>query len=147
MASPLAATRRTDRGQVTVLMVGLALVMILVIAAVTDLSAGYLRHQTARSCADGAALAAADGAAAPAGYADRGTYVALDPVAAEAAVATYFRRTRATDKYPGLHWSVSVNQERVTVEVTIPYDFPIRMPAFGSGSVVRASGTAVVPIY
>ncbi len=136
--------RRTDRGQVTLLMVGLAVLLVYVIAAVSDLSAGHLRQETARSFADGAALAAANGAAVPAGYSGGGHFVALDPVAARAAVDRYVRQT---DTLPGTRWSVTVAGRVVTVDVTMPFDFPVRMPLFGSASTVRATGSATVPIY
>jgi hypothetical protein len=138
---------QADRGEITVLMVGLALLLIFVIAAVADLSAGHLRRATARSYADGAALAAANGAAAPAGYASDGDYVALDPAAARAAVDAYFRDTGAVNKFNGMHWSVAVDGRIVEVVVTMPFDFPITMPGFGENAEVRASGSATVPIY
>jgi Putative Flp pilus-assembly TadE/G-like len=139
--------RRTDRGQVTVLMVGLAVLLVYVIAAVSDLSAGHLRRETARSFADGAALAAANGAAVPAGYSGGGHFVALDPDTARAAVDRYVRQTDTARSVPGTRWSVTVAGRVVTVDVTMPFDFPIRMPLFGSASTVRASGSATVPIY
>jgi hypothetical protein len=140
-------TGRSDGGEITVLMVGLALLLIFVIAAVADLSAGHLRRAAARSYADGAALAAANGAAAPAGYAGDGDYVALDPVAARAAVDAYFREIGAVNKYAGMRWSVAVDARIVEVVVTMPFDFPIAMPGFGDNGEVRASGSATVPIY
>jgi hypothetical protein len=139
--------RGSEHGEITVLMVGLALLLVFVIAAVADLSAGHLRRETARSYADGAALAAADGAAAPAGYAGGGHYVALDPAAARAAVDRYFRDTAAARRYPGMRWSVGTDGRVVEVVVTMPFDFPIRMPGFGDDAEVRASGAATIPIY
>jgi hypothetical protein len=138
---------QADRGEITVLMVGLAVLLIFVIAAVAGLSAGHLRRATARSYADGAALAAANAAAAPAGYAGNGDYVALDPKAARAAVDAYFRDTGAVTRYRGMQWSVAVDGRIVEVVVTMPFDFPITMPGFGNGGEVRASGSATVPIY
>jgi hypothetical protein len=128
-------------------MVGLALLLVYVIAAVSDLSAGHLRRETARSFADGAALAAANGAAVPAGYSGGGHFVALDPGAARAAVSRYVGQTGTARRVPGLRWSVTVDRRTVTVVVTMPFDFPIRMPLFGSASTVRTSGSATVPIY
>jgi hypothetical protein len=128
-------------------MIGLALLLVYVIAAVSDLSAGHLRRETARSFADGAALAAANGAAVPAGHGGGGRFVALDPAAARTAVDRYVRQTGTARRVRGLRWSVSVDGRTVTVVVTMPFDFPIRMPLFGSASTVRASGSAIIPIY
>ena len=50
---------RDQRGQMSVMIVGFALVIMLAIAAVTDASAAYLQHSGLDTVADGAALAGA----------------------------------------------------------------------------------------
>jgi hypothetical protein len=62
-------------------------------------------------------------------------------------VDRYVRQSDTAPGVRGLRWSVTVAGRIVTVDVTMPFDFPIRMPLFGSASTVRASGSATVPIY
>ena len=53
-------SRGDERGQTTVLIVGLAVVLLMAIAVVVDASAAYLQRQGLDTVADGAALAGAD---------------------------------------------------------------------------------------
>ena len=53
--------RRRERGSITPLVVGLAVVVALLVAAVVDASAAYLQRQGLDAVADAAALAATDG--------------------------------------------------------------------------------------
>ena len=59
---------RTDDGSITPLLIVFALCLALMIGAVIDVSAAYLRRQATASLADGAALSASDAAAAAAVY-------------------------------------------------------------------------------
>ncbi|MFC6345663.1 pilus assembly protein TadG-related protein, partial [Nocardioides hankookensis] len=52
--------RRDEDGQTTVLIVGFALVLVMAVAMVVDVSAAYLQRQGLDTVADGAALRAAD---------------------------------------------------------------------------------------
>ena len=54
---------RDERGSVTVLIVGLAVVLLMMAAVVTDASAAYLQRQGLDTLADGAALTGADAGA------------------------------------------------------------------------------------
>ena len=84
-----APRRRSEAGQLTVLICVFALCLLLVIAAVTDLSASHLRKRAVTSLADGAALSASDAAAAGSVYGGADDeYVALAEPAARAAVET-----------------------------------------------------------
>jgi hypothetical protein len=107
-----------------------AVCLLLAVIAVTDISASYLRRQATTSLADGAALAATEAAAASSVYGspdDR--YIAIDPVAAQAAVDTYLRDTTgAYAAYPGLRASVMIDGFTVRVALTMPYELPVRVP-------------------
>ncbi len=97
---------RPERGQATILIVGLATVLAMGVAVVTDASAAYLQRQGLDNLADGAALAGADlGAAGDDVYTggigdDR---LAVTEAEARAAVQAYLQRAGAHAKYPGLH--------------------------------------------
>src|SRR5262245_31392692 len=92
-------SRRTDAGQLSAMLVLLSLCLLMVIVAVTDISASYLRRQAAGSLADGAALAATDAAAATGIYVGpidtAQGFVPIDESAAQAAVDRYLREVDA----------------------------------------------------
>jgi Putative Flp pilus-assembly TadE/G-like len=139
---------RDERGVITAMLVIFALCLLLTIVAVTDLSAAYLRRQTAMSLADGAALAATQAAAAGSIYRHpNGGYVAIEPVAAGAAVRAYLTRTGAYDDFPGLRSEVRVVGHRVLVALVMPYRLPIPVPGVRRTTLVRASSGAELPIY
>ena len=136
-----------ERGTVTVLTVGFLVVLGLLTAAVVDASAAYLRRQSMTGVADGAALAAADGAQGEAVYTEGiGTEAPVDPVVAEAAVAEYLRSTGADASYPGLSWTVTTTGTTVTVRLSAPLDLPLDPAGWGGTSTVVGSGSAVVHV-
>lgn len=141
--------RRSDRGQVSVLIIGFAVVLAMVIAVVVDGSAAYLQRQGLDTIADGAALSGADlGATGEQTY-RRGVPVdRLDVTAAAArsAVRSYLIDIEAQRRYPGLTWSVVVDQATATVTVRLraPLDLPLRVPGAPVTASVGASGSAVV---
>ena len=135
--------RRDESGQTTVLIIGLAAVLLMMAAVVTDVSAAYLQRQGLDTLADGAALSAADaGAAGDDAY--RGGlsgHLQLDAATARAAVMSYLRRVHAFSRYPGLTAQVQLDAtaRRVTVQVRAPIRLPLHVP----GSPQRASIGAV----
>jgi hypothetical protein len=83
-------SRRSEAGQVTVLVVGFAMAAILLVVVVVDASAAYLRRQRLDAMADGAALAAVDGIESARVYeAGLGERAALDPALTRRLVAGY----------------------------------------------------------
>ena len=111
----------TEAGQLTVLIVAFALCLLLAVAAVTDISASYLRRQSMASLADGAALSATDGAAAAAVYGDPdAACVALDESAARAAVDATCARSTRYRTFPGLRaestWSTTSSSVRLQLD-------------------------------
>ncbi|MGV3562680.1 MAG: Tad domain-containing protein [Nocardioides sp.] len=140
-----AARRRTDRGSVTPLIVGFAVVLALGIALVTDATAAYLQRSGLSTLADGAALSGAD-----AGASGRSTYtqgvpadeLPVDLAAARAGVADYLRQVRAFEEYPGLRWSVRVDAatSSVYVRLTAPLDLPLAIPGGPEEALVSAEG-------
>ncbi len=140
--------RRTETGQITAMLVILTICLLIAIAAVTDISASYLRRQTATSLADGAALAATSATATGAIYRPRDTeFVTLDESAAAVAVDRYLRAVGAYGAYPGLAVEVHVVGHAVVVALVMPYRLPVRMPGVDANTTIHARAAAALPIY
>jgi hypothetical protein len=142
---------RDDAGQTTLLIVGLAVVLLMAIGAVVDVTAAYLQRQALLTVADGAALAGAD-----AGSADEddlyGDGIGSDPrldqqrAVAHAAVADFLRSSGAHGEYPGLTFGVRIDTARDAVVVTLraPLDLPLTVPGTPGRTSISASGAATV---
>ena len=139
--------RSNQRGSITPLVIGFALLVGVLVAVVVDASAAYLRRQGLNSVADAAALAATDGLQGDAvythGLADRAE---IDPQAARRYVEDYLRSTDALARYPGMTWAVTTSATSVLVRVATPLDLPLRVPGVGESAVVTGSAAAVVVI-
>jgi hypothetical protein len=135
---------------VTVLIVGLAVVLLMMAAVVTDASAAYLQRQGLDTLADGAALTGADAGAsgdeAYAGGLDSDLH--LDADIARAAVLSYLRRVGAYARYPGLTAQVSVDAttQRVIVEVHAPVHLPLHVPGSPEQTSIGATSAATVGV-
>jgi uncharacterized membrane protein len=137
----------SQRGQVSLLVVGFAAVIVLLIGVVVDASAAFLRRQAIESVADGAALAAADGVAGEAVYTSGlGSTAAIDPEVAEGYVAAYLARTGAAASFPGLIWRVESAGDAVTVRLSAPLQLPISPPGWVETAYVDGVASAVVPV-
>lgn len=143
--------RRADRGQATVLIVGLAVVLLMAVGVVVDATAAYLQRQGLSSLADGAALAAADaGSRNEAFLYDEG--IGAEPrlrqqqALARAAVVDHLRSTAAHRAYPGLTWQMGFDHvgDRVTVRVQAPLELPLTVPGSPERTTVSAEAAAVV---
>ena len=144
---------RSECGQSTVLIVGLAIFLLMAIVVVVDASAAFLQRQGLDTVADGAALAVAD-----AGSNDADTLYGSGVGAQErleqaealarAAVADYVNRTGARSRYPGLQYDVAfdLTDNSVIVRVRAPLDLPLTIPGTPSRPVVGTEASAVVQI-
>jgi hypothetical protein len=138
-------TRRDQRGQASLLIVGLFLVAVLLVGVVVDASAAFLRRQALTSLADGAALAAADGVQGEQVYAGGlGDKALIDPEVARRYVVDYLAATGAHHDYPGLEYSVAATGDSVTVRLAAPLDLPITPPGFADQARVAAQASSVV---
>lgn len=144
---------RGEAGQTTLLIVGLALVLLMMTAVVVDASAAFLRRQDLVTVADGAALAGADAGsrnlrALYAEGVDGDVRLDQAEAVARAAVAAHLRATGAHATYPGLTYQVRVDPvaDTVTVRVTAPLDLPLTLPGAPGRTTVGATGSAVVRI-
>ena len=136
-----------EQGQVTLLVVGFALVLAMAVAVVVDASAAYLQRSGLDTLADGAALHGAD-----LGATGRDVYtqglpdqrLRVTEPAARAAVEEYLRQVGAHQRYPGLRYTVAVDATQgVTVRLSAPLDLPLTFPGSPQGSTVTATGSAV----
>lgn len=139
--------RRDERGQSSVMIIGFAAVVLLLVAVVVDAGAAYLERQGLDSLADGAALYGADAAAEGrevyrgglgTGHLDLSADVARD------AVHDYLRDSGAYAAHPGLRVSVAVHDDRVLVELVAVVDLPLQLPGGPERPTVGATGSAVV---
>lgn len=141
--------RRDESGQVTILVVGFAIALLMGMAVVVDASAAYLQRQGLDTLADGAAIAGADGGTDTAEVYDEGLgEVRLDQAAAraQAAVAAYLQQTGARQRFPGLVHTVRVSGETVEVDVRAPVDLPFEVPGAPYRPTVAATGSAVITV-
>jgi hypothetical protein len=140
-------SRPGERGQVTLLVVGFALVLVMMVGVVVDASAAYLRRQGLDSLADGAALAAADGIQGEQVYrGGLGERAVIDPVVARRYVDDYLRATGAGRRFPGLSYQVDANAQRVVVRVVAPLDLPITPPGWVRRPTISATAASFVVV-
>lgn len=132
------------------LIIGLAMVLLMLVAVVTDASAAYLQRQGLDTLADGAALSAADvGASGSETYAEGlGADLRLDAEVARAEVFDYLHRVGAFGKYPGLTAEISVDPagQRVTVVVHAPIHLPLHVPGSPAHASIGARSAATVGV-
>jgi hypothetical protein len=146
---PPRSRHRDERGQSSLLIVGFAVVLAMLVAVVVDASAAYLQRQGLDTLADGAALRGADlGATGEDVY--RGGVphetLALTAARARAAVDAYLRDAGAYARYPGLSCSVRVEGDRVLVHLGAPLDLPLSVPGSPGRATIGADGGAVVGV-
>ena len=142
-----ASSARDQAGQTTVMVIGFAAVILLLVAVVTDASAAFLERQGLDTLADGAALHAADRAAEGRDVYGRGVGegdLDLSPAAARAAVGEYLRSVGAYDGHDGLSASVTVDGDTVRVRLSGRVDLPFTIPGGPESAVVSSTGSAVV---
>lgn len=140
---------RDERGQTTVLIVGFAVVLMMAVAVVVDVSAAYLQRQGLDNLADGAALVGADAGAQGEDVYDGGLgedRLALFEAEARQAVDDYLAQTGARRAYPGLGRTVDVDAatRTVRVRITAPLDLPLTIPGSPARATVSAEGAAAV---
>jgi len=139
--------RGDERGSVTPLIIGFAVVVALLVAVVVDASAAYLRRQGLNSAADSAALAATDGIQGEEVYTHGlGKRAEIDPAAARGYVAAYFASSGIQRRFPGLDYSVETTANTVVVRVVTPMDLPLRVPGVGTNVPVTGTAASVVVV-
>jgi hypothetical protein len=140
---------KDERGQATVLIVGFAGLIAMVIALVVDTSAAYLQRQGLDTLADGAALQGADLGATGEDVYQGGVpedTLALTAANARAAVGAYLRDAGGFARYPGLSYTVRIDGDRVEVHLSAPLDLPLSIPGSPERATIGAEGSAVVGV-
>ena len=140
---------RDERGQSSLLIVGFAVVLAMLVAVVVDTSAAYLQRQGLDTLADGAALRGADLGATGEDVYQGGVpaeTLALTPARARAAVGAYLHDVGAYARYPGLSYTVRVEADRVLVHLSAPLDLPLDVPGSPGHGTVGAEGSAIVGV-
>lgn len=141
--------RREETGTVTVLVVGFAVVLILLVGVVVDASAAYLQRQSLDNLADGAALSGANevrGAAIFDGGLDDGHDGERVPLATELAtraVHAYLQDTGAYADHPGLRVTVRVHDDVLEVSLRAPLELPITVAGLTDGEVSATAAAEV----
>jgi Flp pilus assembly protein TadG len=138
--------RRGEDGQMTVLIIGFTVIILLMIVVVTDISKVFLVRRDLDSTADGAVLAAANGLAAVYAQPGAGGNAAIDPDQAARLTADYLNEVAASNRFDGLDWSVDVEGTTVTVRLTSTADLPFQPPGFPGTADVSSESAAIVPI-
>lgn len=134
-----------ERGSVTPLIIGFALILATLVAVVVDASAAYLRRQGLDSLADAAALSATDGLQGDQVYTHGlGKRAVIDPRSAERYVQDYLARSGARAKYPGLRVRVTTRGNVVIVKVAAPLRLPLHVPGVGPSAVVTGDAASEV---
>ena len=138
---------RDQRGQTSVLIIGFAFVLLVMVGVVVDASAAYLQRQGLDTLADGAALAGADEVRGLGVYEGglTGERAPLDAAAARAAVHDYLLGIGAYDEHPGLSFDVAIRDRSVIVRVSAPLDLPVTVDGV-TDTRVDARGAAVVQV-
>ena len=143
--------RRNDseQGQVTLLIIGFAGILLMAVVVVIDASAAYLQRQGLDNLADGAALYGAD--LGSAGIYEQGlgdARLIQQEAAVEAAVRDYLARADAASRFPGIDVGVRVDPigRSVTVRLQAPLDLPLTIPGSPANPTVGASSTAAVTV-
>jgi Flp pilus assembly protein TadG len=137
-----------ESGQLTLLVIGFAVILFGLVAVVVDASQAVLLRRSLASLADGAALAAVQAASERALYTQgAGAWLPLDPAGAQAAVVDYLATSQAQVDQAWLV-DVSVAAGRVTVVLAAPLDLPLTGTVTGAfdGTTVTASASATAPV-
>ena len=140
---------RDERGQTSVLIIGFAFVLLLMVGVVVDASAAYLQRQGLDTLADGAALAGADevrGAGRLRRRADRRTRAARRGRRPGRGARLPARGSARTTTTPGLSFDVAIRDRSVVVRVSAPLDLPVTVdgsPTPGSTPAVPRSSRSV----
>ena len=138
--------RRGERGQMTVLIVGFAAVILMMIVVVTDISKVFLVRRDLDATADGAVLSAANGLATVYAQAGASGNAEIDPEEARRLTAEYLDSVGAGNRFDGLDWSADVTGTTVTVQLSSSVDLPFEPPGWQGSAEIASDAAAVVPI-
>jgi Flp pilus assembly protein TadG len=130
----------------TVLIIGFAAIVLMMIVVVTDISKVFLVRRDLDATADAAVLAAANGLAAIYAQGESGENAAIDPDEARRLTAEYLDSVDASNRFDGLDWTADVTGTTVTVHLTSAVDLPFEPPGWQGSADIASDAAAVVPI-
>ena len=135
--------RRGERGSITPLVIGFAIVLVMLVGVVVDASAAFLKRQQLNSLADAAALAATEGLEGEQVYLrGLGERARIDPAGAREHAASRLRAAGV----PGLRFRIATRDDSVTVHVQAPIDLPFRIGDLGGSVMISGTATGVVTV-
>ena len=133
---------RRDDGQVTIAVIGFAMIVLLLFAVVVSGSRVFLGQRDLAAAADSAAASAAQAVSEPAVYGDVvGAELPIDPAAAQARVAEYVGLAGLTESFADFT-VVAVSVSGATVSVTFTARAP--MPFSGMLSAEWEGGYPII---
>ncbi len=136
---------KTEGGQITLLVIGFAVILLALVAVVVDASQIVLLRRSLSSLADGAALTAAQSLAEGALYSGQAAEtLPLDPAGARSAVSAYLSQAGADVVLV----EVTVADDTVSVALAARADLPLigTVTQAFQGTTVTARATARSPI-
>ena len=136
---------KTEGGQITLLVIGFAVILLALVAVVVDASQTVLLRRSLSSLADGAALTAAQSLAEGALYSGQAAEtLPLDPAGARSAVSAYLSQAGADVVLV----EVTVADDTVSVALAARADLPLigTVTQAFQGTTVTARATARSPI-
>ncbi len=139
-----------DRASVSVLVIGFALIVLLLLAVVASSSRVYLAQRDLMAATDAAAASAAQAVSEPAVFGgEAGAELPIDPAGAQARVAEYVGVADLASRFEGFT-VVAVVVEGTAVSVTFAARAPMPFGAmlssdWADGYPVRATATARSP--
>lgn len=145
--------RRDDAGQLTPLIIGFVVIVLLAAAVVANASNAFLHRRSLQSWADGAATAAAQQVAEQVVYTGRlGETLPVAQDEARAAVVEYVARQGLAGRFDAFS-VVTVSVDDVTGAVTVEFSARVPLvwasdatPGFVGGIPITARTTAVSPL-
>jgi uncharacterized membrane protein len=131
-----------QRGAISPMIIGFALILALLVSVVVAASRVFLFQRELSAMADGAALSAADGIDTSGIYSHENGEVRLDPVSASNLARSYLSDSNATDRFPGLATDVTVvTPTRVQVRLAANCRIPLVTSVISSAT-MPVSATA-----
>jgi hypothetical protein len=135
--------RRDERGQLSLLILGFAIVVLLLLAVVTDVSKAFLVRRDLAQLADGAALAGTRGVSGSVveGSENGDSAIELDRDRAAQEVGDYLESV-GRGGYGDLSWSVDVDGADVKVHLEAVIALPLVVPGTTGSTTISADGSS-----
>jgi uncharacterized membrane protein len=139
--------RSSDAGQITLLIIGFVMIVVLAVGVVANASKAFVYRRSLASWADGAAIAAAQSVAEDVLYS--GPAVDELPIArseARRVVDEYVARNGLERRFDELRVAVTVDPAAQTVTVEFAVRVPLVLGGDAAGIPVSGAATATAPL-